>query len=315
MLFTTIDEYIEFLKNKVEHYENDYLKVLYIYLNLGTYFSFDTNYYFGNSKEKKSMYRKVSYTKDYFNKCFSSRMIICKSLSYICEYIYNYFGYYTISKVEDDSDHVYNVIKIQNKRYLIDLQLDLINIHSHSSLSYFGMDNNFFYDIIQMEELNNYLLNLEYFSSPNLLTNNILISEKNYLYKISTLSGKILYINNLINKLISPIGYLETVYNHKNFFYKLLTRKDFNKLSFASFYNVSSKCFVHFISYFEKNNTASIYMFNKNKNMYEIISENELLKDIKNNNLIIKKGQLHLYGKILTTTNILKVISKINIHK
>ena len=128
--------------------------VMHVYLDLGYRLSFDTEFFFCDSKRKSEIYYNASKMSE-LNNCLKNNRIICKSSAYILEYILKSLGVNIVTVVDCEGKgrkegvtriyaHVYNVIipSDGSKSYIIDLQNDLSNIHFHFFTTYFGKDVN-----------------------------------------------------------------------------------------------------------------------------------------------------------------------------
>lgn len=143
-----LDEYILEVKKYIAiHPDITELELIrYVYLTLGERLSFNEKFLpFGNSKTRQNMYKYHSQFKNDLEECLKSTKIICKSSSYILEYILRSFKVDIKTLVDQDDirkcPHVYNIIKQKDGRtYFVDLQEDLYNIQSHYFTKNFGID-------------------------------------------------------------------------------------------------------------------------------------------------------------------------------
>lgn len=139
---SALNDYVEKVKQETVGFSE--LEIIrYVYLDLGKRFSFDLNYAFGNSKAKQQIYRESSNESTQEN-ALEDNIIICKSLAYILEHIYEELGIHAETIIDMDDmrkcKHVYNIIEDQNgKRYKIDLQEDLENIQAYDRTKHFGI--------------------------------------------------------------------------------------------------------------------------------------------------------------------------------
>ena len=138
-----LTEYIEKIENYVSQHGNmtEIEIIRYVYLDLGKRFSFNEKFLpFGNSKEKKNMYRYRSSRLEDLEECMETNKAICKSISYILEYVLKSLGI-DIKTVADSNNkrsfpHVYNIITLKSgESFSVDLQEDMYNIQSHSFTS------------------------------------------------------------------------------------------------------------------------------------------------------------------------------------
>ena len=138
-----LDKYIESVKEKTKGF-TEIEKLRYVYLDLGKRFSFNLNFSFGNTKTKKDIYMN-SRNKEEFDEIMNNNNIICKSSSYIYEYVMKELGIDLKTEVYSEDNytkfpHMYNVLtKSDNKKYTFDLQLDIRNIRAHLRTGNFGI--------------------------------------------------------------------------------------------------------------------------------------------------------------------------------
>lgn len=143
-----LDEYILEVKKYIAIHPNitELELIRYVYLTLGERLSFNEKFLpFGNSKTRQNMYKYHSQFKNDLEECLKNAKIICKSSSYILEYILRSFKVDIKTLVDQDDirkcPHVYNMIKQKDGRtYFVDLQEDLYNIQSHYFTKNFGID-------------------------------------------------------------------------------------------------------------------------------------------------------------------------------
>lgn len=120
--------------------------IRYVYITLGLRLSFDEKFIpFGNTEARQNMYKYHSRLKKDLEECMKKNKAMCRSCSYILEYVLKHFDV-DIKTVVDEDDtrkcpHVYNVIKEKNgTTYIVNLQEDLYNIQSHYFTKNFGID-------------------------------------------------------------------------------------------------------------------------------------------------------------------------------
>lgn len=138
----SLENYIEKVKQETENF-SDIEKLRYVYLDLGKKFNFDLDFAFGNSRKKKMIYEH-SHRRDELDKSMDSNIGICKSISYIFEYVIKRLGIdiKTIVAPQDNRKypHVYNVVTTSDgKSYIFDLQEDMRLIKAHLRTKYFGI--------------------------------------------------------------------------------------------------------------------------------------------------------------------------------
>lgn len=142
-----LDKYIEKKKKELQKKNiTEELEIIrYIYLDLGNRFSFNEKFLpFGSSKSKQNLYKYHSRNIADLNLCMDTNKVICKSLSYILEYVLKSFDVdikTVVEKIEHIAcPHVYNYIKLKDgRKFFVDLQEDINNIQTHSFVSNFGL--------------------------------------------------------------------------------------------------------------------------------------------------------------------------------
>ena len=134
---SNLKKYINKIKEYIDHHEDisETEIIRYVYLDLGKKLSFNEEFLpFGNSRKKQNLYNYRSRNITDLEECMESKKAICKSISYILEYILKDIGI-DIKTVVDPNDarncpHTYNLItKKDGKEYVVDLQEDIYNIH------------------------------------------------------------------------------------------------------------------------------------------------------------------------------------------
>lgn len=136
-----LNEYIEQAKEKMQDY-SDIEKIRRVYVELGEMFQFDINFSFGNAKERMQIYSRGISTEN-LEKNMENKTVICKSLSYLFEYIMTKLGVSMTTVVEDDGrrcKHVFNILETeQSKKYKFDLQEDMRFIKARMRTRNFGV--------------------------------------------------------------------------------------------------------------------------------------------------------------------------------
>lgn len=140
-------EYVQTMKQyQKEHPEKSETEIVrHIYLDLGSKLSFDLNFYFGNSETRQRIYQNQnSKDEEALKKCMENETAICKSMSYIMEYVLKSLGINATTVIVPGDcrkcAHMYNIVKPKaGKPYIIDLQEDIRNIQSHSRTRKFGL--------------------------------------------------------------------------------------------------------------------------------------------------------------------------------
>lgn len=136
-----MEQQIQRLKEKMIETIPDQLspmeQVRYLYIELGKLVSFDERYWKGNSKTKKKIYR-ASFRKR-MEDLKSDRRIICVSLARMFQELLAEIGVKaTLYQPDPDDPHINNIVEIDGKRYVMDLQRDLEYIQTNRRTQHFG---------------------------------------------------------------------------------------------------------------------------------------------------------------------------------
>lgn len=296
----TLDSFILKLKQNIPSSLNEIAIARYCYIQLGKLVTFDTNYAFGNSKAKKSIYRSIAKNINQLNSIFESKTVICKSLAYIYEYILQSFNIQSYTSAPLINDHIYNIIVTKdNILYEVDLQQDLKYVQSSSKTHYFGATSKRLeISFIADEEIKKIDQSIGY----NYIDDTIDICF-NHLSNTLTLSEKVEHLLDILyeNVDMQSMGYLERFqFIHYQIYNQMPLIGCEKKLYFSNCYtkeNGDISCLSI------DSSVLSLYIILK-KN-YVKISENELIKMLKNG-LIVHHGILALKNKHLTSTSKIK---------
>lgn len=300
-----IDKYIEDIRLLRERFNNDFKYIKYIYIDLGKRFSFDPDYALGNSKMRNKIYRNIYKDKNKINEHFVSGIIICKSLCYICEYIFNNLGFNTSSILDiGDGKHTYNSIVVYDRVYFFDLQLDLKYINANFRTRYFLYTLAEDYTINDDITIDYSIGYLNKGQSHEAIIDSILtkVSYNSSLeYILETLFNNILIhfnINGYIERNKLTIEFVSKCLN--NTIYK-------NKFAFCHCYNTLKNEYVNIISIKSSNTKVFIFIFDNKEKEYVNITEDELIFLLKSV-LKIRLGGIFTSKMIVTTKNITKYI-------
>lgn len=238
-----LDKYIEELKIKTKDF-TELEKIRYVYIDMGKKFTFDLNFSFGNKNQKQKIYKSCINNKDNLEESFKSKIIICKSLSYLLEYILKSLGikiitYSIPNDYSKDCIHVLNIIHLQDGRRLsIDLQSDLEMIQSRRRTKYFGVPIHEEYSGITRKELETIDLKMGYISKNQYYSDD-------YRYLMDTI---IPYFNKLEEKLDFLLSNFDIYDSSKNMQYaemrwyivnqirEYLTEKEYRKIHILDLY-------------------------------------------------------------------------------
>lgn len=292
-----LSEYIE----KVKEYQrknpniSEDMLVRYVYIDLGKRFSFDLEFSFGNTKTKQSIYARGD--EDDLNEAMESNIVICKTVSYILEYILKSLGIDIITVVdyaeETKCPHMYNIVTQKDgKKYSIDLQEDMENIQSNSFTKNYGLSiddeklpviNR--YNIEQMDRELGFIDNKHYYSD-----------EYTYLLKLNMdffedFAEKVQFVLEHIDIYENKnIKYAERRWHHKQILRELFTKEELKKIQMIDCYQEveNEKIYKNCIAVNVSGQTA-IYMYSVEENRYCRMTIQEFAKATQN-------GLVHLQG-------------------
>lgn len=299
-----IDNYIETMKSLKSKFKNNFAYIKYVYIDLGKKFSFDPNYFFGNSKEKNKIYRKITKDLKKLNTYFTSEIIICKSLCYICEYIFNNLGFNTATLLDyNDGKHTYNSILIDGSLYFFDLQSDLKYIKANFKTRYFLYTNDITFNISYDTNIDN---NIGYLQIEDLIEE--LKSQISYNSSLTDILNILIYD---IYTRLKINGYIE----RNRLFIKIATdifyaTKYKNKFEFCHCLNTTTGEYISFLSIFCSATSSIVFYFDSKKYKYIEISNSDVLS-LLSSNLKIKSGGIFIGKKIVTKDNIISVLKKL----
>ena len=310
-----LDKYVEQIKKYItEHPEmTETEKIRYVYLDLGKRFTFNEKFApFGSSKNKQNLYKYHSQNIIDLDKCMETNVVICKSVSYILEYVLRNFGVNISTEIYENDirkcPHVYNrIVEKDGTAYVVDLQEDMYNIQTHSFTRNFGIDSihNMNYVISrfeqeQMDKKNGYISEKNYYSDD-------------YLYLLHSVADSIEDFDEKIKFILEnidvcecvDIGYTDRQWHHKRVLEEFFDRKEFNynagngKIRIVDCYkDVNEKRhYLNCISVQSKNGTK-IYVYNK-KNLGYCEMNLKSFAIAVNNGLVLHNCNVPGLGKVL----------------
>ena len=295
---SSLDEYVENVKKyKNQHPDISEDKLIrYVYWDLGQRFTFDLKFAFGNSREKQRIYD-CSRSKEDLEEAMNSNIVICKSVSYIIEYVLKKLGVNIRTVVEPQDGrrcpHIYNiVIPKDGEKYSIDLQEDMKEIQAHSFTKHYGLSTE---DnkkpvlsrryIEQMDRELGYVDEEHYYSDEYLY---LLKSEINY---FTNFSEKVEFVlENIYIYENKKIEYPERKWHHEKILKDLFSEKELNKIHMIDCYYEEPQerkyknCIVVEIS-----GTTEIYMYSIEENRYCKMTIEEFAK-------LVQNGLVNLQG-------------------
>ena len=288
---SNLEKYVERVKEYISkrNMTEDEI-VRYVYLDLGSRFSFDVKFLLGNSSQKREIYASGK-SIDGIDSAMETNTITCLSCANILTYIFKALGINAESMVlEDDCrkyQHVYNVVRPKyGKPYTIDLQDDIENIQSHSATECFGLSlNQHEPPIISRFELEQIDKKLGYIDEEHYYSDDYLYLLKFDIGDFENLQDKVQFVLENIDIYENPnMKYAERYWYHKKIIKKLFSPKELNKINMIDCYEMDSngqKNYKNCITV-STNNSSDIYMYDNEKCKYVKISIEEFAKRTKN---------------------------------
>lgn len=280
-----LTEYIEKIRNYISQHEDmTELEIIrYVYLDLGKRLSFNENFLpFGNSKKKQDMYKYHSRELEDLEECMETNKAICKSISYILEYVLKSLGIDIKTVVDTDSNrscpHVYNIIALKSgESFSVDLQEDIYNIQSHSFTKNFGKslenENCFVISRLEQEQMDR---KNGYINEENYYSDDYLYSLKYDINFMKSFDEKVKFILENIDIYDNPnMGYTDRQWHHKTILEEFFDKDEFNyqfnnsRIKMIDCYKDinNNRHYVNCVSVQTKNGTE-IYVYNKKEYRY-----------------------------------------------
>ena len=315
-----LDKYVEQMKNYIaEHPRITETEIIrYVYLDLGKRFSFDEKFTpFGNSKSKQNLYKYHCQNIKDLNRCMQTNVVICKSVSYILEYILKKLGINITTEIDENDirkcPHVFNrIIEKSGKMYVIDLQEDIYNIQTHSFTRNFGIDSIHSMKYVisrfeqeQMDKKNGYISDNNYYSDDYLY---LLHSDADL---IENFEEKLEFIlENIDVSEFTNIGYTDRQWHHKRILEEFFSKKEFDYIKGNSQIRIidcykdikGKRHYLNCISVQTKNDTK-IFVYNTKEFKYCKIDLKSFVLAIKNG-LVLHNCKIPGLGKALKSLNI-----------
>lgn len=268
-----IEKVKEYKKQNRDISEEELIR--YVYLDLGKRFSFDLNFSFGNTKTKKKIYAN-SRDMENLEDAMQSNIVICKSVSYIVEYILKNLGVNIRTIVAHNDErkcpHMYNIVTPEEgEEYSLDLQEDIENIQTHSFTNNYGLSIKpnsapviSRFNIEQMDRKLGFIDDEHYYSDE-------------YLYLLKSDIGNFtdfaekakFILENIDIYENKNIQYAERKWHHEKLLKKLFSNKELNKIHLIDCYQGDGEkrqyknCIV-----VERAKGTDVYMYSIQQNRY-----------------------------------------------
>ncbi|MBR2289460.1 MAG: tRNA 2-thiouridine(34) synthase MnmA [Clostridia bacterium] len=286
------EKYIEEIKENIARKEgiSEIEIVRYVYISLGRKMNFDTNYTFGNRKQKERIYN-TRLDDQEFDRLFEKRTAICKSMAYMLKRILEEFDI-KVNIIKDSyyeqNQHVYNRIELKDGRtFEVDLEEDLELIQTGSKTHFFGLTEKSNWkkqDLVSEEELRRIdkttaeyipwgfyfddMLRTLRFATKGMTTEEKL---KNVLDNLDV------YVND------SKMGYRDRIYYHNRMLQEVFSEKELKKVHQIDCYREEQgeRKYVSCVVLEQSNTDNVVYLYSDELGRYEEIGLEELAKEVK----------------------------------
>ena len=314
-----LDKYVERTKKYIiEHPKMTETEIIrYVYLDLGKRFSFDEKFTpFGSSKAKQNLYKYHSRNIKDLDECMETNIVICKSISYILEYILKRLGVNITTEIDKNDlkkcPHVYNRIIEKNGRiYVMDLQEDLYNIKTHYFTRNFGIDSihnmKYVIDRFEQEQIDK---KIGYISEESYYSDEYLYLLHSDVDLIEDFNEKLEFILENIDVCECPsMGYIDRQWHHKRILQEFFNKKEFDYSSGNSKIRIidcykdvkGKRNYLNCISVQTRDYTK-IYVYNKKEYKYCEMNLKAFALAIKNG-LVLHNCKVPGLGKIFKSLN------------
>ena len=264
-----LDNYINKLLIETKEF-TELEKVRYVYLDLGKIMSFDPLFYYGNEKNKKRIYKECEYSEEKLCLNLKNGIGICKSISYLLEYVLTKLNIKS-KAIVDYSDivyyhHVTNMIYLTDgTKFEVDLQHDLENIQAHQKTRYFGKG---FFSEEKLEQLD---LKVNYISEDNRYTEEYYYLLEKSLTKVDNLEQKLEFVLSNINAYTNMkiVSYFERKYYYIRFLSKFLTSKDKNHITWMDSYYMTEGPKQYLFCIVLEGKENFVYLFSKELQQFQ----------------------------------------------
>ena len=288
-----LEKYIEEVKRKTEGY-SDIEKLRYVYLDLGKRFAFDLNFSFGNSRRKKEIYDHSGFQEE-LEKSMEDNTIICKSISYIYEYIVKQLGIKAESIIAPEDyrkyPHMYNIIATkEDKKYKFDLQEDMRYIKANMRTKHFGEAIDEEQDLVTRKELENIDRKLQYINKDQYYTDEYLELIKLNMQMFENLEEKAEFVfNNLDAYVNKNMKYADRRWRMEDIIgtdYQeglIFSKEDKKKINIVDCYKKinGEKKYKLGITVAKKNG-IDVYMFSEEMNSFEKLTLEQFAEQVEN---------------------------------
>lgn len=295
------DNAIDKLVKQIPDGLNDIEKARYVYLNLGKLLCYDEKYWYGNSEIKNRIYRRSMFSAPKFSEIQENKKkkVICVSISKLYSSVLHLVG--IKSGQQNEIDHVYNYMTINNNLYFADLNNDLKYIQLNLPTKHFFVRGE---NVLSKEDLQSIDEKIVYFYD----------GEKNFENVIGLIRSKIQMMDKLSDKMqcifdlaptIPGVKDLELIERNSIYNYlalNTLNNKEFLRERSIELYetqidnkkrknrvNYQTVYFTQDYNHETKKTDFSYFLFSKKEKKFKKVSPSELLDFIEKNNLDFQK--------------------------
>lgn len=269
--------------------------IRYVYLDLGQRFSFNLDIY-TNRKTRMKIYSNSKSEED-LDKVMESNIVICKSVSYILEYVLKQVGV-NIRVVVDPKDtrkcpHMYNIVTPkEGEKYIIDLQDDIENIQFHSYTKRFGLsteeDKPPVIGRLEIEQMDK---ELGYIDDENYYADEYLYFLKSQMDCFKDFAEKVQFaLENIEFYENKKIKFPERKWRHEAILREIFSKEELHKIHIIECYQEEgeNKEYKNCIAV-ERSRGTDIYMYSVEEGKYCKMTIQDLAKATKNG-LILMQG-------------------------
>ncbi len=269
-----LEKFVEEVKQKTKGMQ-DIEIIRYVYIKLGLKMSFDLAFSFGNKKQRLEIYRNCIYNLTKLEEDYKKETIICKSLSFILEYVLKELGFQVTTGYKEASSrikHTYNVVLLPNNEVVyLDLQEDLENIQ-------FRLRPKNFKSRLNRKELEEIDLKIGYITKDNYYRDEFLEFLKYNIEMVDSLEAKIsLVVDTICSLDLSKYGYAEVKFSFQNIIDYLFKNKDKRKIFLIDICcNKELKQYAFCIACCLPNLEYKYFIIEPEKHSYRIVTKKDL---------------------------------------
>ena len=290
---SNLEKYIDELNEYIEKNNLSELEIIrYVYMDFGQRFSFDLDFAFGNAKTKKEIYG-LSKTNKGIEKALEINKGLCTTFSYILNRVLKQRGIDIFSITEDGEDrkypHMHNVIRLKDyEPFMVDLQMDLENIQSHSMTKFFGLsiekDSEPVIDRLTIENMDR---KLGFVDKEHYYADEYIYLLKQYMGYCSTVEEKIQFVIENLEAYENPnMEYAERTWHHEKLLKSLFTEDEMRKIHQIDCYRDkqteegTKREYQNCIVVDVPKKGKDIYLYSKEENRYKKMSMQEFAKEV-----------------------------------